>query len=262
MEHWFCPLLELPLELRLMIYEFLPITTRHHTLEDPDFERRFPEATSPSEIVLVTKAASTKLLPTCRQIYYEYKPVLEKSLHLLRSEPLRFIVHSTSLAAMMNDRIVPHIPKPGTGICTCWMCSPAPTMEAAVPNAAADDPVQRDVAQQFAAKCAQYADTRSPSSIVVAIHKHTAHDIRRISQSLRVATYLYDQHERDFVPLTLALHGTKLEDVYATPNPTRGVLVILHNPSASVSVDELDEEEWDRVWEQGDVLLNEGSEAD
>jgi hypothetical protein len=89
-------LLGLPKEVRLMMYELLPITTHHHIFEDPSFESRKPDITTPSKIILVAKSAAISLLCTCRRIYQEYKPTIDRNLKVLRSEPLRFIVDSTS----------------------------------------------------------------------------------------------------------------------------------------------------------------------
>jgi hypothetical protein len=89
--------LSLPTEVRLMIYELLPIPNRHHTLEDSSFESPTPDISTPSEVILVTKSAVFSLLYTCQNIYQEYNPTLDKNSQVLRSEPLRLIVDWTSL---------------------------------------------------------------------------------------------------------------------------------------------------------------------
>ncbi|KAF2654225.1 hypothetical protein K491DRAFT_693990 [Lophiostoma macrostomum CBS 122681] len=85
--------LDLPKELRLMVYEFMPVTTRHHALVLPDGK----------EVVLIVKSLSVCLLSTCRLISEEAHPIVEDKLRLIKSTPPRIIFHSG--LSMMEDSL-------------------------------------------------------------------------------------------------------------------------------------------------------------
>jgi hypothetical protein len=83
--------LDLPKELRLMVYEHIPTTTRHHVLKDPTY------VAGTSEIIFVAKSIETSIMLTCGVVYDECKSVLGTRLEALKIEPLRFIIDETSL---------------------------------------------------------------------------------------------------------------------------------------------------------------------
>jgi hypothetical protein len=56
--------LDLPAELRLAVYSFIPVTTKYHTLEDQLCRDCIFSSTSPSTFTLVAKTASVALLVT------------------------------------------------------------------------------------------------------------------------------------------------------------------------------------------------------
>jgi hypothetical protein len=85
--------LDLPKELRLMVYERSPTTTRHYDIEDP-------KENGDSTIRFVAKLVELNIMSTCRLVYDECIRILGRRLEALRTEPRRFIVDSTSLYSM------------------------------------------------------------------------------------------------------------------------------------------------------------------
>ncbi|KAH5577792.1 hypothetical protein HBI26_135410 [Parastagonospora nodorum] len=81
--------MDLPAELRLMVYEFIPVTTRHCTVYGKP-----PDAKSPTQVVLVTKSLSSSILLASHAIYNEASPVFAVKLETLRTEPTRFLLHA------------------------------------------------------------------------------------------------------------------------------------------------------------------------
>ncbi|KAH8724740.1 hypothetical protein GQ44DRAFT_772784 [Phaeosphaeriaceae sp. PMI808] len=90
--------LDLPKELRLMIYERIPITTKHHTMPNfKDMVRLEPRQERPGEstsrITIVTKSFPlVGILSTCRCIHNEAKAFLHDTIRLLKADPLCIIV--------------------------------------------------------------------------------------------------------------------------------------------------------------------------
>jgi hypothetical protein len=74
-------LLDLPKELRLMIYEFLPITTRRHSIVLPDEK----------EVILIIKSLPVCLLSTGRFVSEEARPFMEEKLRYMKNTPPRII---------------------------------------------------------------------------------------------------------------------------------------------------------------------------
>jgi hypothetical protein len=85
--------LNLPLKLRLMIYEYLTQVTRHQTFE----------YTTEDEVLgttkLVTKSLPVALLATCKFINTEATPIFALKLRMIAAEPMRIIVDSFSIHA-------------------------------------------------------------------------------------------------------------------------------------------------------------------
>jgi hypothetical protein len=67
--------MDLPVELRFMVYEFLPRTIKHTlvvtpaTLDPPE-----PQV----ELIMVTKHVPTAILATCREVYTEANTIVQK----------------------------------------------------------------------------------------------------------------------------------------------------------------------------------------
>ncbi|KAF1939325.1 hypothetical protein EJ02DRAFT_457082 [Clathrospora elynae] len=151
--------LDLPTELRLMVYEYLPVTTRHHVLQDP-------HSNTPSTITLVAKSLSVALLAANRLISEEAKQILSKKLAFLKTEPLRFIADATS--AMNYDATLPNILRyistERAHIRQHGLATPSPAPLSA--------PYPTLPESNFIRKCAVYAEARSPRSTIIAVQQH------------------------------------------------------------------------------------------
>jgi hypothetical protein len=97
---------DLPIELRFMVYERIPVIIRHHTFEPPvhaDRETGLPvDQETSSAITLVTKTISTSILATSRAINLEAIRIFRPRLDALLKEPTRFIVHEESADAFVG----------------------------------------------------------------------------------------------------------------------------------------------------------------
>ncbi|KAF2819132.1 hypothetical protein CC86DRAFT_375306 [Ophiobolus disseminans] len=81
-------LLDLPVDLRLMVYESIPIITRHHDFQTPSLEPEGPQGM----VTLVTKSFETAILATCRTINNEAGRIIAPKLEKLRVEPMRLMI--------------------------------------------------------------------------------------------------------------------------------------------------------------------------
>ncbi|KAH6866555.1 hypothetical protein BKA58DRAFT_388209 [Alternaria rosae] len=96
--------LDLPADLRYMVYEEIEISTCHYRLEDPTFYSDSSEEATPSSyMTLVVKSLLLALLATCRLIHHEAAPYLAHKLETLRNEPSHFTIDSTSLYSLVNS---------------------------------------------------------------------------------------------------------------------------------------------------------------
>jgi len=102
--------LDLPIELRLMVYEHLTLITYRHTCnrmpfntaDDDPTNGRFTSddfGTGPS-VTLLRKSYPIAIIQTCHAIRKEAKSIVAKALRQLEQEPLRII---TNLSAFVED---------------------------------------------------------------------------------------------------------------------------------------------------------------
>ena len=95
--------LDLPAELRYMVYEEIETSTCHYRLKDPSFKPKCEHQTTPvSYMTLVVRSLPVALLATCRLIHKEAVPFLAPKLETLRDEPSHFIIDSTSFHSFVN----------------------------------------------------------------------------------------------------------------------------------------------------------------
>jgi hypothetical protein len=115
--------LDLPCELRYMVYERIQFDTRRYELEDPQCQHTCMPADDRPLMVLVSKTLPTAILASCRLINAEAKRFLAPKLALLReSERFHFVIHlyatntfalyggNTIVDCVIKDRVV--VPKP------------------------------------------------------------------------------------------------------------------------------------------------------
>jgi hypothetical protein len=92
--------LDLPADLRCMVYERIDYGTRHYRLKDPFYKHlhlMFNNDQPESGITLVVKTLSVAVLTSCRLVNQEALPFLAPKLERLRHrEAIRYIIDATS----------------------------------------------------------------------------------------------------------------------------------------------------------------------
>ncbi|KAF2026052.1 hypothetical protein EK21DRAFT_116159 [Setomelanomma holmii] len=92
-------LLDLPKELRLMIYERIPSSIRHHILSGATFG----DDVTASKLVLVTQTIpGINILCASRLVYEEARPYLEDRREALNSDFVRLIIDSPIIGVSIN----------------------------------------------------------------------------------------------------------------------------------------------------------------
>ncbi|KAH6866837.1 hypothetical protein BKA58DRAFT_471082 [Alternaria rosae] len=94
--------LDLPKEVRLIIYGHIPITTRHHIWEDIAKHTFWGEFVSGNTITLVVKSISTEILRVSSLVHEECKPILNRKLQAIQAEPLRLIADRQSVHTLTH----------------------------------------------------------------------------------------------------------------------------------------------------------------
>jgi hypothetical protein len=97
--------LELPTELRLMVYEHLEIETRLHTIEDlyPSQFLSVREDRPPEITIEIKSVSGWGILATCRAVFAEAHPIMASKLqHIRYFEPTRLILDVLSFQDLFN----------------------------------------------------------------------------------------------------------------------------------------------------------------
>lgn len=97
--------LNLPVELRCMVYENIDFSTTHHDLNRVDAhmaERSWPvpllSVANDSKIILVRPYVSIDILATCHIIQQEAAPILRRKMRSCKQQPLRYLERTIRLA--------------------------------------------------------------------------------------------------------------------------------------------------------------------
>lgn len=85
------PFMNLPLEVRLMIYERLPIEIKQY-----QFTKSNPNGSNPYSFTIVSKSLDSAILTTNRQINSEAWPIIDRKLQDILQTPPRLIVDTLS----------------------------------------------------------------------------------------------------------------------------------------------------------------------
>jgi hypothetical protein len=91
--------LDLPAELRLMVYEFIPFSTCHITMCNEEISPP-PTATT----TLVIKSLSVGIPGTCKLLDTEAFPIHRPKLEALRAEPVHFVIEDSACVDKASRR--------------------------------------------------------------------------------------------------------------------------------------------------------------
>lgn len=106
--------LDLPPELRCIVYEFVPIFKKHSTIPSEKVSRRTHDGAE-VELTLVVNTLPLQLLRTCHQIYDEAKPFLAPKLESFRQSTARIIMDSEAWHCMAERNAVLYMVMPWFG---------------------------------------------------------------------------------------------------------------------------------------------------
>jgi len=271
--------LDLPKELRLMVYEFIPVATRHHVLRDFTFRdphtnlivRLFtptdPEAVS--TVTLVTKSLHvTGILSTCRLIHDEAKAVLAKKLDKLKSDPLRLIVDAPSIkptldvwgsslicyliSVLQSSTFKPtdlwsysyHLQRHAWGTHNhAYFNEPSP---------------EHDAIARFLSHCYEYVKTRGSKDVVYCVRAHPAQEQQTSVTTLRsvsaewAGVLYYDFKGTGLQRIGWMVHGFEVDG--AVGEDLKLFQTAVKSRESQFFINDIDEAEWARDWKQGDWL--------
>jgi hypothetical protein len=206
-------LLKLPVELRLIIYELLPVTSRHCTLKFPPQNSsglRMREMT----ITLVIKSLPVTLLATSKLVHEEATPILKRKLYQLRTGPMRLMVDSPLLSlslgrpGLLNRTVLHHLER------ISYNDTNVGVDEKKVRRAIEDlrnrstraskMPLEHEPLCNFIRECALYLHHHKPSATHLAIIRHPDQDIEHLCDDF-INTIAWMHGWDTFVPLPIGI---------------------------------------------------------
>lgn len=244
-------ILDLPAEIRLMIYDALPVTTKHHILIDathinllekyilwsPPGPFEAPATTAdtftPSTFTLVIKTVPVVLRATCRQINKESIDAFQRKLKFISREPLRLVIDAPSLSRAFQSQsfaldryiyaqgdIVRKISSISRGIRPSLRYRSGFRIHVVCLQAhpIVYESPENDQVCEFAYKCAASIEARSPPhrSVAVLVLPHTAlsdpHEIEKSRMSCRAN--LWGSKVRDCLSVEYSVPAEAHEKMY------------------------------------------------
>jgi hypothetical protein len=262
-------LLDLPMELRLILYELLPVTSRHCTLKFPP-QNSFGLRMREMAITLVIRSLPVALLATCKLIKKEATPILERKLNQLRTGPMRLIVDSPLLSlslgrqGLLNKTVLHHLE------CIRYNDAHVGVDEKEVRRVierlrdrstrALKMPVQREPLCNFIRECALYLYLRKPSATHIAVTRHPDQDIEHLCDDF-VNTIAWMHGWDTFVPFPIGfmLRGdicdefddphTRAKDEGPIRRSFKEAFTIFGD--STFQIEDIPDHEFDRVWGEG-----------
>jgi len=273
--------LDLPKELRLMVYEFIPGTTRHHVLRDFTFRdphtnlrvRLFtptdPEAVS--TVTLVTKSLHvTGILSACRLIHDEVKVVLAKKLDKLKSDPLRWIVDAPSLSVTTSayctgllNQFIYALERSSAGFDDPFVYSISLEHYTRSWHGGMSEPYTFDHTMPehaaivgFLSRCIEYVHARGCKDIIFCVRPHPAENQQTSLRMLGRVSGEWDGAPRRYLTdsgvqsLGWITHGFEKDG--AVGDKVKEVETAINSRPRQFFINDMDEYEWARDWKQGD----------
>jgi hypothetical protein len=245
--------LDLPKELRFMVYEHLGTTIRYCRLEQD--EKRGEELISVGDLILVIESLDTSILATCRTINSESSLLFDQ----LMMQPLRLIIDGRSPdyctnmlyapAMQLVARLVRRARKyPGSDISTSGLHD---YLRDRFGRAYANlSQAEKDSFHKFVITSANHILRRSPIGIVVAISRPfgaigTRSDRNGFWNSLKVNAAKMCVSALEIEPVGLALHGSFTDE--EINYLIRGCQ---DAPRSIPFLGKVDDDEWRDVWEE------------
>jgi hypothetical protein len=266
--------LDLPKELRLMVYERIPITNHYDILRDPTYPTG--SGTELSTITLITTTMETGILLTCRTVYTECQPNLLKNLALLRTSPLRLIVDSRSLPCVVYPfmhTLLNYIVDFRLKLLNQGAYISRSTSELYYLNRFSPDHGHQHILfgkgsseytdiHKFVQHCANYAIARAVRAVLVCVRLHPLQGVEEecVANLDEHSREWDNQWPRDLSDMEIHEMGWMLHG-FATTAATRLAPEILkgivENRPGQYIVDDIEEDniQWKRDWEKGDWII-------
>jgi hypothetical protein len=260
--------LDLPPELRVMIYNRLPSTTRHCTLVD------LMSSTTPplTRAALVVKYFPVSILSTCKLIRHEATPVLLPRLQRLRAEPMRLITDTLYFEPVMGTNFEDIKFRDKNTLHSSEFAAVMVEMfdDPTAMRTIAGLPCTMYTVASFGATVTQYVRQRTPSSTIVAITRDGDFGLRYFVKGFTLAaddlylwnlvsgpvTFMLRRSERDSEedPPTLGFPEGRWRNLFRWLTRNNRLLVYGSRTRTDYTED-VDGGEWGRVWEEDGMLL-------